>query len=70
MEKHKIWLDYGLWYSFNQVKHALVHAPILAMPNFDANFMAETNASDIVIGAVLVQHNWPVACMSKVLNST
>ena len=52
-----------------QLKHALVHAPVLAMPNFDAKFVVETNASDIVVGSVVIHHDWPLAFMSKMLNS-
>ena len=51
------------------MKHALVHVPVLAIPNFGANFMVEINASDVAVGAVLIQHDRPVAFMSKVLNS-
>ena len=53
---------------FKQLKHALVYAIILAIPNFNANFVVETNAGDKEFGAVLMQHNWPVAFISKALN--
>ena len=54
--------------AFNQFKYALVHALVLTMPDFDANFMVETDTSHVAVGAVLMQHYWPVAFMSKVLN--
>ena len=53
---------------FKQLKHALVHDPILTIPSFDASFIVKTNATDMAVGAVLMQYNWPVAFMSKVLN--
>ena len=51
------------------MKHALVHAPVLAVTDFDANFVVETNVSDVEVGAVLLQHEQPIAFMSKALNS-
>ena len=31
--------------------------------------MVETDASNLAVGTVLIQHDWPVALMSKALNS-
>ena len=39
------------------------------MPNFDADFVVEIDASDTAVCAVLMQHDWPVAFISKALYS-
>ena len=54
---------------FNQLKYALEYASILAMPNFNASFLVEIDANDVSVGVVLKQYDWPVAFISKVLNS-
>ncbi len=41
--------------SFEQLKEALINPPVLAIPQLDKEFKLYTDASDIFIGAVLVQ---------------
>ena len=55
--------------AFKPLKHALVHAPVLAIPNFDTDFVVETNASDAAVSAVLMQNNPLVTFILKVHNS-
>jgi len=43
----------------------MVSAPVLALQNFTIPFVVETDASDIRVGAVLMQQDQPVAFLSK-----
>jgi hypothetical protein len=58
--------------AFDDLKAAFVNAPILVMPNMNAPFRVETDASDFAMGAILSQQDsagdWhPVAYYSKAL---
>lgn len=44
--------------------------PVLALPNFQEPFTIETDACDLGIGAVLMQHDQPVAYLSKAFTET
>jgi hypothetical protein len=51
--------------TFNQLKLALINAPMLGIPDFSKQFILETDASDIGFGAVLIQDSHPIAYLSK-----
>jgi hypothetical protein len=53
--------------SFQALKHALVTAAVLVLPDFSKPFTIETDACGVGIGAVLSQQGHPLAYVSKAL---
>ncbi|KAB5512461.1 hypothetical protein DKX38_029489 [Salix brachista] len=56
--------------TFNQLKQALVSPPILRLPDFTQAFIIESDACGVVIGAILIQEDHPVAFYSEALKGS
>jgi hypothetical protein len=53
--------------AFCTLKQALITAPVLALPDFTFQFVVDTDAYDVGIGAVLSQKGHPLAFVSRAL---
>lgn len=55
--------------AFEELKQAMVKAPVVALPNFTIPFVVEVDASGRGIGAVLTQGGRPIAYLSQSLST-
>lgn len=63
-----VWIDVTEQ-AFQVLKHQLIYAPVLALPDFSKPFVVETDACDTRLCAVLQQEGHPIAYMSKALSA-
>ena len=54
--------------NFKFLKKNIIEKAVLSLPNFEKVFQVETDASGIVIGAVLSQDQKPIAYFSEKIN--
>lgn len=56
----------ALQQAFDQLKHLMTQAPVIATPNFSLPFTVEIGTSGTTLGVVLLQNSHPIAYYSKV----
>ncbi|GJS58032.1 putative mitochondrial protein [Tanacetum coccineum] len=67
LKKNAFKLNDAAELAYNQLKKAMMEAPVLALPNFDQEFVIKTDASGTRIRVVLCQNGHPISYLSKTL---
>ncbi|KAL9265740.1 Retrovirus-related Pol polyprotein from transposon 17.6-like protein, partial [Drosera capensis] len=71
LKKNKTWdWDTRCQQAFDALKVAVMKEPVLALPDHTKGYEVQTDASDFVIGGVLMQGGHPLAYESRKLNDT
>eukprot|EP00253_Pinus_taeda_P029478 PITA_29478 len=67
--KEKLFWSESQQKAFTELKYHLCSAPVLTLPDLQQPFEVETYAFDYAIGAVLTQHEHPVAYQNQTLSN-
>ncbi|GKV13501.1 hypothetical protein SLEP1_g24501 [Rubroshorea leprosula] len=54
--------------AFESLKHVVITTPVLVLPDFSKEFVVKTDASNVGIGAILLQQGHPIAFINKALS--
>ena len=65
LKKYSFVWDSKAQSAFKQLKLTMTSTPVLVLPNFREDFVLETDASNVGVGAVLLQIEHPVSYFSK-----
>jgi hypothetical protein len=68
-KKGFIWTEQAT-HAFEELKKAMTSTHVLQLPDFNKQFVVETDACDSSIGAVLMQEQHPLSFLSKPLSTT
>jgi len=68
-KKNDFNLDESAQRAFEQLKRVLITPPVLALPDFNLQFIIKYDASATRVGAMVMQKNHPIAFISQELKS-
>ena len=68
LKKNAFHWDESTQKAFEDLKAAMLSAPMLALPDFTETFVVETDAPRVGFGPMLMQEGYPIAYLSKALS--